>query len=117
MNNDRVFHWGAVVSLIALIMLSLAWELWLAPLREGGSFLALKAAVLLWPLMGILKERVYTYQWSSMFILAYFAEGVMRAWSDKGLSQQLAMLEVLLTIVFFASVVLYVRAIRIRNAS
>ena len=117
MNKPLLFHWGAVSSLIALILLSLAWELWLAPLRPGGSFLVIKAVVLLLPLMGILKERVYTYQWSSMFILAYFGEGVMRAWSDKGLSQQLAMLEVLLTVVFFTCVVLYVRAKRLQLAA
>lgn len=116
MNNPRLFHWGAVGSLIALIFLTLAWELWLAPLRSGGSFLVLKAVVLLLPLMGILKERVYTYQWSSMFILAFFAEGVMRSWSDHGLSQQLAWLEVLLSVLFFTCVVMFVRATRLALA-
>ena len=67
---------------IALIVLCLAWELWLAPLRPGGSLLALKALPLALPLSGILKGRRYTYQWSSMLILAYFAEGVTRAWSE-----------------------------------
>jgi uncharacterized membrane protein len=117
MANPKPFHWGAVFSLLALIMLNLAWELWLAPLRPGGSWLVLKAAVLLLPLMGVLKERVYTYQWSSMFILAFFAEGVMRAWGDSGLSQQLAMLEVWLTVLYFGSVVLYVRAKRLQLSS
>lgn len=80
----QTFHWLSVASLVALILLTLAWELWLAPLRPGGSLLALKAVVLLLPLFGILRERVYTYQWSSMFILMFFAEGVTRAWGDKG---------------------------------
>ncbi|WP_374498239.1 DUF2069 domain-containing protein [Vogesella indigofera] len=115
MTNARLFHWGAVCSLIALILLSLAWELVLAPLRPGGSFLVLKAVLLLLPLMGVLRQRVYTYQWSSMFILAFFAEGVMRAWSDSGLSQTLALVEVLLTVCYFASVVLFVRAIRLQQ--
>ncbi|SMF34477.1 DUF2069 domain-containing protein [Pseudogulbenkiania subflava] len=106
----RFFHWGAIVSLIALILLTLGWELWLAPLRPGGSLLALKAVVLLAPLMGVLKGRVYTYQWSSMFILAFFAEGVMRAWADAGLSQQLAGLEVMLTVLFFGFVIFFVRS-------
>ena len=48
---------------MALILLTLAWELWLALLRPGG-LLALKAVVPLLPLFGILRERVYTYQWS-----------------------------------------------------
>lgn len=88
--SRKGYHWLAVTSLISLILLTLAWELWLAPIRTGGSFLAIKALVLLLPLFGILREKIYTYQWSSMFILLPFTEGVMRAWGDKGLSQWLA---------------------------
>ncbi|WP_144370846.1 DUF2069 domain-containing protein [Vogesella urethralis] len=117
LSDPRPFHWGAVASLLALILLTLAWELWLAPLRPGGSWLVLKAAILLLPLMGVLKEKVYTYQWSSMFILAFFGEGVMRAWGDSGLSQPLAMAEVALTVLYFTSVVLYVRAKRLQAAA
>ena len=72
-------RWLAVGSLLGLILLCLAWELWLAPLRPGGSYLALKALPLVLPMAGILSGRRYTYQWTSMFILAYFIEGVMRA--------------------------------------
>lgn len=99
----------ASVSLIALIFLCLAWELWLAPLRPGGSWLVLKVVLLLLPLMGILKGRRYTYQWSSMFILIFFTEGVMRAWSDGGLSARLALVEVGLTVVFFFAVIGYAK--------
>lgn len=99
-------------SLIALIALSLAWELWLAPLRAGGSLLALKALPLALPLGGILKGRRYTYQWASMLILAYFAEGVVRAWSEKGTPQLLASIEVLLSLAFFAAAVSYARMTR-----
>lgn len=97
----------ASASLIALIFLCLAWELWLAPLRPGGSWLILKAIVLLPPLMGILKGRRYTYQWASMFILLYFVEGVMRAWSDQGLSARLALGEIALSLAFFAAAIFY----------
>ena len=90
-------------------MLSLAWELWLAPLRLGGSLLALKALPLTLALSGILKGKRYTYQWSSMLILAYMAEGVTRAISDSGTSQKLAMLQAVLSIAFFAAAVAYAR--------
>jgi uncharacterized membrane protein len=102
----------ALVALGALILLCLAWELWLAPLRPGGSLLALKALPLALPLAGILKGKRYTYQWSSMLILAYFAEGATRAWSEKGLSQALAFGEVVLSLVFFAAAVSYARGTR-----
>ena len=102
----------AIVSLLALISLCLAWEAILAPLRPGGSWMTLKVLPLMVPLFGILRGRIYTYQWSSMFILMFFAEGVTRAWGDKGLSQWLAGLETLLTVLFFTGVLGYVRAVR-----
>jgi uncharacterized membrane protein len=97
---------------VALIVLCLAWELWLAPLRPGGSYLALKAAPLAIPLLGILLGWRYTYQWSSMFVLAYFTEGVVRAWGDQGLSQTLALAEAALSAAFFAAAVAYARLTR-----
>lgn len=102
----------AGTSLALLIVLCLAWEMWLAPLRPGGSLLALKAAPLALPLAGILSGRRYTYQWSTMLILAYFAEGVMRAWSERGMAQALAGAEIALSLAFFASAVAYARLTR-----
>lgn len=99
----------ASASLIALIFLCLAWELWLAPIRPGGSLLVLKTLPLLLPLMGILKGRRYTYQWAPMLVLAYFTEGVARAWSDKGLSAWLAGAEVALSVVFFLAAIYYAK--------
>ena len=99
----------ASASLIALIFLCVAWELWLAPIRPGGSSLVLKALPLLLPLMGILKGRRYTYQWAPMLVLAYFTEGVVRAWSEKGLSAGLAGGEVVLSVVFFFAAIYYAK--------
>ena len=102
----------AAAALIALIVLCLAWELWLAPLRAGGSLLALKALPLALPLGGILKGRRYTFQWSSMLILAYLAEGITRGWSERGTAQALAGVEIFLSLVFFSAAVSYARLTR-----
>ena len=99
----------ASASLIGLIALCLAWELWLAPQRAGGSWLVLKVLPLLIPLFGILRGKLYTYRWMTLFIIAYFVEGVVRAYSDKGLSAQLAGVEIALTVILFVSAILYVR--------
>jgi uncharacterized membrane protein len=101
---------AASVSLACLILLCLAWELWLAPLRPGGSYLALKALPLLFPLSGILKGERRSYQWSSMLILAWLAEGVTRAWADEGAIRILAAVETALSLLFFAAAVSYARA-------
>ena len=109
---QKALYLSACISLLALIFLCLAWELWLAPLRPGGSWLALKALPLLLPLRGILHGRRYTYQWASMLILGYFAEGAVRAFGDGGKSAALAITEILLTLVFFVSAILYARLTR-----
>jgi uncharacterized membrane protein len=108
----RNLRLAATLALVALALLCLLWELWLAPLRPGGSFLALKALPLVLPFPGILRGKRYTYQWSSMLILAYFAEGVMRAWGDAGLSRQLAVAEIALSLAFFVATVSYARLTR-----
>ncbi|WP_028455017.1 DUF2069 domain-containing protein [Chitinilyticum litopenaei] len=112
MSRARVWQKLAVGTLLALIVLCVAWELWLAPLRPGGSWLVLKAVPLLLPLRGLLHGRRYTSQWTSMFILLWFTEGVMRGWADRGLSQQLAWLEVLLTVLLFVAVNMHARLTR-----
>lgn len=103
-------HVVSACSLVALIALCLAWELWLAPLRPGGSWLVLKVLPLLAPLFGILRRKVYTYQWASMLILAYFTEGVVRGYTEAGLPALVARVEIALSLLFFLSVVAYVRA-------
>jgi uncharacterized membrane protein len=105
----RTAHYAAIVSLTALIALCVAWESVLAPLRPGGSALILKSLPLLLPLFGILRGNRYTYQWASLLIWLYFTEGVVRAWSDKGLSQNLALIEVALCVVFFVATIFYAR--------
>jgi uncharacterized membrane protein len=97
---------------VSLIVLCLVWELWLAPLRPGGSLMALKALPLVLPLGGILSGRRYTYQWSSMLILGYLAEGVTRGWSEAGMSQTLSFVEIILSVIFFAAAVQYARLTR-----
>src|SRR5258706_15462164 len=103
----RVARLVASASLIALIFLCLAWELWLAPLRAGGSALPLKALPLLLPLFGVLRGKRYTSQWASMLILACFTGGVVRAWSDRGAGQGLALAEIVLSLVFFTAAICY----------
>jgi uncharacterized membrane protein len=106
---QKVCYAGTIVSLVALIALCVAWELALAPLRPGGSWLVLKVVPLLLPLRGILKRNIYTMQWSSMLILLYFAEGIVRATSDEGLSATLGWIEVALVSIFFLCSMLYLR--------
>lgn len=97
----------AVASLLGLIVLGLGWELFWA--RTGSGMLALKVLPLTIPLAGLLKNRMYTYRWVSLLIWVYFAEGAVRASSDKGISAWLAGLEAALCLVLFAACAMHVR--------
>ena len=109
-------RWVAVGSVLGLIVLGLAWELWLAPLRPGGSWLALKVLPLCIPLAGLLKNRMYTYRWLSLVVWLYFTEGVVRAWSDPlPAGRWCALAELLLCLLLFAACAMHVR-LRFRNA-
>lgn len=99
----------SVISLIALILFCLAWELWLAPLRPGGSMLALKTLPLLLPLFGLLHEKRYTHQWVSLFSLLYLAEGCVRIGSDPIGQRWAAGVEIGLALLLFVSCVAYAK--------
>ena len=105
----------AVASLTGLIVLGLAWELWLAPVRPGGTLLALKVLPLCFPLTGLLKNRMYTYRWVSLLVWLYFTEGVVRGWSDPMPAQALAWIEIALCLSLFLACALHVR-LRLRHA-
>lgn len=110
MTSNRICHIGAAISLVLLIALCIAWELFLAPLRPGGSWMVLKVVPLLLPLRGVIKRDVYTLQWSSMLILLYFGEGMVRATSDiLALSARLGWIEAALSAAFFFCALFYLR--------
>ncbi|HEX5311572.1 DUF2069 domain-containing protein [Aquabacterium sp.] len=99
----------SLLCVVGLIVLGLAWELKLAPLAGGTGALAFKVLPLTLALSGLLKHRLYTYRWLSLLVWLYFTEGVVRATSDHGLSQQLAIIETALSVALFAACAIYVR--------
>ena len=117
---NRTEPWRRVVigTVVALILLGLAWEMWLAPQRPGGTLLAIKVVPLLAALPAFIQGRVKAYQWWSMLILAYLCEGVVRAMSDAtALARGLGAIEVLLSVAAFGAIVAYIRALQARSAA
>jgi uncharacterized membrane protein len=100
----------ASVLLVALIVLGVAWELWLAPLRPGGSWLVLKVLPLAAFSFAVFAGRRRGYQALSLAVWAYFMEGMVRATSDRWPSAGYAWAEAALALALFAAVVVYVRA-------
>jgi uncharacterized membrane protein len=105
---------AALAALLALIVLGLAWELWLAP--TGSGTLALKVLPLVLCVAGLLRHRMYTFRWLSLLIWLYFMEGVVRATTESGLGQALAVIEVVLSLVLFVVSGIYIRW-RLRNGA
>jgi uncharacterized membrane protein len=100
----------AAACLVALILLGVAWELFLAPVRPGGSWLVLKVVPLMAALPGVLRGRRYTLQWSTLVIWLYAAEGATRAYTDTGPAAALAVLELALALAYFLAVVAWLKA-------
>ena len=96
-------------SILALALLLALWELWLAPLRPGGSWLALKALPLALALPGLLRGSRYTRQWLSLLLPFYLAEGIVRAFSETGRVRLLSAGEVVLAVVAFVIIVSMLR--------
>ena len=104
----------ALAATVALLLLCLLWELWLAP--TGSGTLAIKALPLLVPLAGLAKMRLYTYRWMSLLVWLYVAEGAVRATSERGLGAWLAGAEIVLATTIFVACAAHVRA-RFRHAA
>ena len=104
----------ALGSLLALIVLGLAWELWLAP--TGSGTLAIKVLPLLPCVPGLLRHRLVTFRWLSLLLWLYFLEGVVRATTEQGWSRALAVVEIALCLLLFAASTVYIRW-RLRSAA
>ncbi len=114
MKRAELLHRGACATLVALIVLCVAWEMWLAPLRPHGSWLVLKALPLCFAVPGIWQQRAYTMQWASMLVLLYMAEAVVRATTEQGISRALAGIELGLSLILFASLLAYLAPLKRR---
>lgn len=105
--GERLSRQLAFFSTALLCLLCLAWELWLAPTGRGT--LAIKALPLLLPLPGLWRYRMYTYRALSLFIWLYVTEGLVRATSESGAGQWLALGEVVLSLVIFTACTAQIR--------
>lgn len=102
----------AIATWMALIALALLWELWLAPLRPGGSWLALKVLPLLLPLPAMLRGSAYAMQLALFIVLIYLFEGGARMF-EAGPAAALALVELALVGVFFITAIVYLRPMKI----
>ena len=103
------------VLLLSSLLLALEivlWECWLAPLRPGGSMLVLLAVPVLGMSYAAWRRSNYGLQICSILVLVYLTEGVMRAINDRGMSQLLAIIEIVLVALFFFADLAYLSPLK-----
>jgi uncharacterized membrane protein len=110
-SRQRIAWHVAVAAWLALIALALLWEIWIAPLRPGGSWLAIKALPLALALRGLLRADAYTMQWALMLSLLYVLEGAVRAFEPSPVNL-LAAIEIALAVLFFVATIVYLRPLK-----
>lgn len=110
--NVRSVPRVAVAGLLALLLFTLSWELFLAPLRPGGSFLALKALPLALLVPGAMRGARRALQWLSLILPFYVAEGIVRGWSESGRHSLVAWVAASIAATTFIALLAWVRADR-----
>lgn len=111
----KIRHHAAAGCWLALIVLTLLWDGWLAPLHTGRWLLVIKLLPLCLPLRGILRGKIYTYQYCSMLVLVYFSEGIMRLWDTAPFSPLFAAAEAVLSSAFFVCCLLYLKQFKTKK--
>jgi len=108
-NAARWQRW-AVALVAALALFEALWELWLAPLRPAGSWLAVKSLPLValwWPLArGSRRAR----QCASLLLPLYAGEGIVRALTEQGRHSQVAAMATAIAIAALVAVLMSFRA-------
>jgi uncharacterized membrane protein len=110
-STQRAAKRTAVAAWFGLIVLGLAWELLLAPLRPGGSWLALKIVPLLVLLPGLLRGKVYTMQLALFVAMLYLFEGAARLFEAS--AAVLAAIELILVVTFLVAAIICLRPMKL----
>lgn len=93
----------------ALLFLLIVWHGFMHPATKQPWLLVVFIITpLLLPLRGFLKEKPYTYAWTSFVILLYFMHGVVEVWANEN-ERIYALLEVYLSIQVYIGAIYYAR--------
>jgi uncharacterized membrane protein len=109
---QRIAWQLAMASWIALIVLGLAWEGWLAPLRPGGSWLLLKVLPLVVLLPALRRRSIYAMQLSLFVVMLYLLEGSARLFEPMP-AALLAAIETALALLFLGAAITYLRPLKV----
>ncbi len=113
--NTRLAYTLSLVFWIALIVLTVLWEGWLAPVPPPGLWLTIKSLPLLIPLFGMLHMKRTSFSVAGLIAMLYFIEGIIISWGELATGSQnpvllaLSLAEVFLVLGFVVCVYIYLR--------
>jgi len=116
--NAAGYKLGTLGTYLALLILILLWEGWLAPAPNApaGAWIVLKCVPLLIPLRNLLRGRKRTYLYTALLLMLYFIDGVVLSYLHRNAGFAMhkpliyAVAEWVLSIIGFAFALLYIRA-------
>ena len=106
------WHRLAVALVAGLAFCEGLWELWLAPIRPGGSWLALKVVPLAWVWFSLMRGKRKARQAASLMLPLFAAEGIVRAMTEPGRHAYVAAVAAALALAALVSILLSFRAER-----
>jgi uncharacterized membrane protein len=106
------WHRLAAALVAGLTLCEGLWELWLAPIRPGGSWLALKVVPLAWVWFALMRGRRKARQVASLVLPLFAAEAIVRAMTEPGRHAYVATVAATLALAALVSILLSFRAER-----
>lgn len=100
----------AVALVGAAALYAALWELWLAPLRPGGSWLALKALPLAYLWFPLARGNRRARQAASLILPLYAGEGIVRALTEPSRHAYVATVGTMLAVAALAAILQSFRA-------
>ena len=113
---EKNFSITALVLVISMIIFGISWEIWLNPLRPGGSMLWAKVLPLMLALPGLYKARIYTFQWLSLLVWLYVCEALVRVYTTQKIEILLSVIWLLMSLSLFIIIWRSIRSIKIQNS-
>lgn len=105
----KLGRWLTMSGYFALLFGLFAWHLLINPPAKHlmSIILLLQLGPLMFPLMGLLKGRLYTHAWSMYVAIFYFIIGVWYAGNNEDL--MIGLYVIFTSLIFFLGTVLYTR--------
>ena len=109
MKTVAIVRWLTLIGYGLLILLLVMWYgVWSPSTLPLGLVLFFLLLPLMFPLLGMIRGKIYTHAWMSILILFYFIHGVGEAWTTPE-DRTYAIAEIILSLVVYVGSMAYVR--------